>query len=98
MKVSNQELRQIIREELEGELTTQIAPETGEWDKRDDLQTFFDLLENAVNMSAQWRTVEEAQQVIQDLGKKADRIRDECTFRVTCKEADRIRSGGGDIF
>jgi hypothetical protein len=88
MKLTKRQLKQLIKEELEGELTTQIAPETGEWDKRDELQTFFDLLENAVDMSAQWRTVEEAQQVIQDLGKKADGIR----------KADRIRSGGGDIF
>ena len=90
MKITKQQLKRIIKEELEGELTTQIAPETGEWDKRDDLQTFFDLLENAVYMSAQWRTVEEAQQVIQDLGKKADGIREAGEWTLT--------RGGDDIF
>ena len=90
MKVTQQELKQIIKEELEDELTTQITPETGEWDERDELQTFFDLLENAVYMSEQWRTVEEAQDAIKDLGKKADGIRKAGEWTLT--------RGGDDIF
>ena len=75
MKITKQQLKQIIKEELRRALKEQDVPETGEWDKRDQLQTFFDQLKNAVYMSDQWQTVEEAQQVIQDLGKEAVEVR-----------------------
>ena len=51
------------------------APETGEWDKRDILQKFFDQLKNAVYMSKQWRTVKEGREVIEDLGRQAVDVR-----------------------
>ena len=90
MKVTQQELKQIIKEELEDELTTQITPETGEWDERDELQTFFDLLENAVYMSEQWRTVEEGRKVIERLGKEAVEVREAGEWT--------LPQGGDDIF
>ena len=92
MKLAKRQLKQIIKEELRRALKEQeaVAPETGEWDERDELQTFFDLLENAVYMSEQWRTVEEAQNAIKDLGKKADGIRKAGEWTLT--------RGGDDIF
>jgi len=75
MKLTKQQLKRIIKEELEGELTEQDAPETGEWDKRDILQKFFDQLKNAVYMSKQWRTVKEGREVIEDLGRQAVDVR-----------------------
>jgi len=75
MKLTKQQLKRIIKEELEGELTEQDAPETGEWDKRDILQKFFDQLKNAVYMSKQWRTVKEGREVIERLGKEAAQVR-----------------------
>jgi len=75
MKLTKRQLKQIIKEELRRALKEQDAPETGELDKRDQLQKFFDQLKNAVYMSEQWQTVEEAQQVIQDLGRQAVDVR-----------------------
>ena len=69
MRITKRQLRRIIKEEIE-----QVEPRTGGWDKR-DLQTFFDRLEGIVYHSAQWQTVEEAQKVIQDIGKEAITVR-----------------------
>ena len=59
------------------------ASETGEWDKRDQLQMFFDQLEMAVDMSEQWRTVEEGRKVIERLGKEAVEVREAGQWTLT---------------
>ena len=77
MKLAKRQLKQIIKEELRRALKEQeaVAPETGELDKRDQLQKFFDQLKNAVYMSKQWRTVKEGREVIEDLGRQAVDVR-----------------------
>ena len=90
MKITKSQLKQIIKEELRRALKEQDAPETGEWDKRDQLQTFFDQLKDAVYMSEQWRTVEEGRKVIERLGKEAVEVREAGEWTLT--------QGGDDIF
>jgi len=64
MKLTKIKIKQIIKEEIANML-----------EERDALEMFFDRLEAVVYHSAQWQTVGEAQQAIQDIGEEAERLR-----------------------